>query len=226
MHSLLEGYLKEVAGHLAGMPAARRAEELREVRTHLENAVIVGREMGQTEDEAVRDALAQFGTPEALGENLVWAWRRERIRQMRNFWGAAACAVAVTILTAHLPLWIHTRLLPNPGRGFLQPPFSALFWSAWAIWLTPMFLLVGGVSGLLFPKRAVAGVVAGLTLFHSYFFVINLAHDSIAQISHQVYLLMLFGMDIVFVVVSAAAAWAVSRLRMVGQRRGYQAAAK
>jgi len=226
MHSLLEGYLKEVAEHLAGLPSARRAEELREVRTHLENAVIVGRELGQSEDEAERDVLRQFGTPGELSENLVWAWRRGRAAQRRDFWGAAACAVAVTILTNHLPLWIESRLLPNPGRGFLQPPFSVLFWLAWAIWLTPMFLLVGGISGLLFPKRAVVGVVAGLMLFHTYFFVINLAHDSTAQIFHQGRSLMLFGMDIVFVAVSVAAAWAVSRLRMAGQRREYRTAAK
>ncbi len=78
MHSLLEAYLGEVAAHLSALPPARRTEELREMRTHLENAVVVGRELGRTEDEAAREALAQFGTPGETGEKLVQAWKRGR----------------------------------------------------------------------------------------------------------------------------------------------------
>lgn len=226
MHSLLEAYLEEIAGHLAHLPAVRRADELREMRTHLENAVIVGRELGRTEDEAVRDALAQFGTASDLGENLVWAYRREQAAVRKDFYGVAICAVAVTILTNHLPRSIQSHLLPGPTHSFLQVPFSGLVWSAWVVWLMPMFLLVGGISGLLFPKRAVAGVVAGLTPFLGYFFVVNLADASPMQISHKTDVLLAYSMDIVFIVAAAAAAWAVSRLRMAGQRRRRPAAIK
>ena len=76
MHSLLEAYLSEVEAHLGALPTKRRAEELREMRTHLENAVIVNRELGQSEEEAARSAVAQFGTAQDLGENVAWAWRR------------------------------------------------------------------------------------------------------------------------------------------------------
>ncbi len=88
MHILVEGYLSKVAAHLSALPAKRRADELREMGTHLENAVIVNREMGQTEDEAARNAIAQFGTPEALGKNVVWAWWRGERLSRRSFWGA------------------------------------------------------------------------------------------------------------------------------------------
>ncbi len=99
MHSLLDTYLKEVAGHLAGLPTARRAEELREVRTHLENAVVVNQEMGQSEDEAARTALEQFGTPSELADSLDWAWRREeRNRKQRSDWWVAGATVLLGVL--------------------------------------------------------------------------------------------------------------------------------
>ena len=99
MHILLETYLSEVAAHLSALPPSRRSEELREMRTHLENAVIVNRELGQSEEEAAQNAVAQFGTPQDLGENVVWAWRRGETRSKRSFWGA----VVSTPLDADLP---------------------------------------------------------------------------------------------------------------------------
>ena len=60
MHSQLGAYLDEVAQELKPLPEARRDEELREMRQHLQNAMIVNREMRQTEDEAARTALEQF----------------------------------------------------------------------------------------------------------------------------------------------------------------------
>ena len=47
MHSLLDGYLEQVAACLSALPAKRRADELREIRQHLQNAVTANRERGQ-----------------------------------------------------------------------------------------------------------------------------------------------------------------------------------
>jgi len=98
MHSLLETYLSEVASQLSAMPVTRRNEELREMRTHLENAVIVNREMGQSEDEAAQTAVGQFGPSNELAHSLAWAWGRgERKRNKGPFWrtigGLAALCV-------------------------------------------------------------------------------------------------------------------------------------
>ena len=71
MHRLLETYLSEVSAHLGALPPKRRAEELREMRTHLENAIVVSHELGRSEAEAAANAVAQFGTARDLGENLV-----------------------------------------------------------------------------------------------------------------------------------------------------------
>lgn len=47
MHSLLESYLAETGAKLSPLPAKRREEEMHEMRSHLENAVIVNCELRQ-----------------------------------------------------------------------------------------------------------------------------------------------------------------------------------
>lgn len=83
MHRPLEAYLEQVAAHLSALPTKRRNEELREMRQHLLNAVTVNRELGQPEEDAVANSVMQFGTPEDLGNNLVWAWRRGEARNKK-----------------------------------------------------------------------------------------------------------------------------------------------
>ena len=161
MHSLLETYLSEVAAHLNALPPKRRAEELREMRAHLENAIIVNRELGQSESEAAQNAVAQFGTARDLGENVVWAWRRGRTLNRRSFWGAAVCALLLSFLLPSLrdtplgpPLVNVVNLLSN-GHGWAGG-------SANLIVNIVFHSLAGGICGLIFPKRALSGTVLGL----------------------------------------------------------------
>lgn len=79
-----------------------RADELREMRAHLEAAFAAGLERGQTEDEAAQGVLAQFGTPDAVGAETVAAWRRGLRLDQRSLWGAAACALALSFLLPRL----------------------------------------------------------------------------------------------------------------------------
>ena len=164
MHTLLENVLVEVAAHLGTLPPRRRADELREMRTHLENAVTVNLELGQSEDEAAQNAVAQFGTPQDLGENVVWAWRRGEVRQKRSFWGAASCAFALTIVLPFLqntplegPLLSLFRFMGTNGQVAGPPVEIALL------------ALAGGICGLVFPKRAFSGIVLGVTAWHALF---------------------------------------------------------
>lgn len=163
MHSLLENYLSEVNAHLGTLPPKRRADELREMRAHLENAMVVSREMGRPEAEAAASAVEQFGAARDLGENVVWAWRRGRTLDGRRFWGAAACAF---VLTLFLP-FLQDTPLENPMLGLFRslgvggqagPPAQLM-----------LLALAGGVCGLLFPKRAFGGIVLGVTAWHAFF---------------------------------------------------------
>ena len=159
MHSLLENYLADVARQLAPLPAARRSEELREMRQHLLNMASASQERGQTEDEAAAAAVEQCGPPKGLTEGLVTTWKREQARRRRDFLGAA---VSVLVLSHFLPLW--AKAWP------LQLEIAKLFLRT--AWFMPVFTgvvytahgLAGALGGLLFPKRAVAGTTLAVAL--------------------------------------------------------------
>ncbi len=221
MHSLLEGYLSEVSAHLGALPRKRRADEMREMRAHLENAIVVSRELGQSEHEAAQTAIAQFGTAQVVGAGAVTAWRRGRALDRRDFWGAAVCAVVLVFLLTRLTPHLQAFLPPTPARGFVRPPFSAWLWAWWIAWLMPTFLLVGGTSGFLFPRRAVPGVAAGVTAFLSYFLLAatiassRWPKTSQAPIFDEPYWLSSVAvMDTIFILSALAAAWAVGRWRV------------
>jgi len=149
MHSLLEDYLSEVAAHLSALPVKRRNEELREMRAHLENAVIVSRELGQSEEDAAQGVVAQFGTPKDLGENLVWAWQRgENKRNKRSFWIATGCTFALSVSTPLLMICL-------PAGPWTLTGFSPL--------------IVGMICGSFFWKRGMAGVALGTALYYYVF---------------------------------------------------------
>ena len=169
MHSLLETYLSEVAAHLSALPTKRRDEELREMRTHLENAVIVNRELGQTGDEAAADAVAQFGRPQDLGENVVWAWRRGEVLNKKSLFGAAAITTLLLCVMTFLmnQTWYYGILDILLPRTFLLycGKHAAYGMALTQAMLLGNFALAGGVAGSLFPWRAVRGVCLGLIAF-------------------------------------------------------------
>lgn len=165
MHSLLEKYLSEIAEQLSALPPKRRTEEVREMRTHLENAVIVGQEIGRTEDEAAQVALMQFGTLNDFGENLVWAWRRERAQEQKSLWGSAGSF----LLLICLHFWllnqgVYWHYLPHAWLMYLgQHRDFGMAMVQGTILLG--FAAAGLISGSLFPQRAVLGVCLGLLVF-------------------------------------------------------------
>ena len=209
MHNLLESYLAEVAAHLSPLPPKQRAEELREMRAHLENAVIVNRELGQAEDEAAQKAVAQFGAPQDLGENIVWAWRRGKALNKRSLLGAAAATTLVLCLAAlymnyvGLPSWLNQYCNEHPGytmtlvRGVVLANFG----------------LAGLVAGSLFPKRAARGACLGLALF----WVGWAAVDGIGR--SGLWSFLFYGDRAGWMLATIVTAWAGSRSRRAWGRR-------
>ena len=87
MHKQVENYLAEVERHCVSLPKPKRDDELKEMRQHLLNAVSVHQESGQPEDEAVANALTEFGTAEEASVNILWAWQRLlRKNGIKTFW--------------------------------------------------------------------------------------------------------------------------------------------
>ena len=161
MSSLLDVYLDEVAAKLNALPMKRRTEELREIRQHLLNAVTVNKELGQSKEDAAANAVLQFGTPQDLGENLVWAWRREEKLNCRSFWGAAIFSSVVCVFGEFL-----FRPLAELGFNFHSSVHSPERWLWWLIcfrFAGPIF--VGLMTSLVFSKRAGFGGVLGPMLY-------------------------------------------------------------
>lgn len=179
MHSLLETYLAEVAAQLSALPAKQRTEEVREMRAHLENAVIVNRELGQSEDEAAQNAVAQFGTPEAVGHSTVEAWRRGESLRKRDFWGITVCTLALS----QVPHLLTPLVLPPINHYLSSRPSVPLIW----LWLALLgcyaclYALLGGISGVVFPRQAVKGAAVGTALGAGYLCLLWIKHIQIAM---------------------------------------------
>jgi len=161
MHSLLEDYLTDVSRQLAPLPAARRDEELREVRQHLLNVAIASRERGQTEDAAAAYTIEQCGPPEGLTQGLIAVWKHEQSLRRRDFLGAIVATIVLSFLlpylAAVLPLQVFLLELLRPhGLDLYLRVTMGLVYAAHG--------LAGALGGLLFPKRAVAGTLLAVAL--------------------------------------------------------------
>lgn len=161
MHKLLEDYLSEAETQLSALPAKRRSEELTEMRQHLLNAVIVNREMGQTEDEAAATAVEQCGQPGEATQGLIRAWQRGQTLCRRDFLGAAACTL---LLSLCLPLLFQSFVLPGFLSAFQQPRHDRFLGTEFLSMVACAHFLVGMVSGQVFPRRAVSGTAFAITL--------------------------------------------------------------
>ena len=156
MHSLLESYLSELAAQLQALPQARRAEELREMRTHLESAQTEYRAQGQTGDEAAASAAAQFGSPDALAQSVTQAWRRGAAIRRRELGLSAVCTFLLAFLLPKLlfPL-VKSSLLPLDNLH--KADLSLLLYLSFS-------LFAGLVNGFLLPRRAVVGTAWGMSV--------------------------------------------------------------
>jgi len=217
MHRLLETYLSEVSAHLGALPPKRRAEELREMRAHLENAIVVSHELGRSEAEAAANAVAQFGTARDLGENLVWAWKRGRKKDGHSFLGAAAVTTLMVclgsflmdqgLIYSHLPAWFNRRCAEHPEyvSSLVRGTFLATFG------------LAGLVAGGLFPKQAVRGACLGLAAFWVGWGVV----DGLGR--GGLWSFLFYGDRAAWMLTALGSAWVGSRGRLAWERRGRRA---
>ena len=172
MHSQLEQYLAEVASRLTPLPIARRNEELQEMRQHLQNAVIVNRELGQSEDEAVQSAVEQFGVAEELGTRIVCAWRREKAISLGNFWGVVGCILLGSWLgdLIYKPVSMHILFsyidFINSHRDASGAHIGvSILWGYSLFVAAVVYLTIGLITGLVLPKRAMDGArIAALVI--------------------------------------------------------------
>ncbi len=118
----IDRYLAGVARQLSALPAARREEDLYELRQHLETLAAGHRAAGLDEQAAARAAVARFGQAERIGRGLRDAARpRRSVRSYAVFWVSfAAVQLAVSLLA----------LLLVGERPDLRDPPVELLWPA------------------------------------------------------------------------------------------------
>ncbi len=168
----VEAYLDQVLAPLTHqLTPFHRAELRRELRTHLWERVDAYRELGQTEDDAVTEALRQFGG----AEDFTRQWRREWMKtavvsaSTLRIWDAGKSALKPSlagIAGAFLPAVVISSLyqgLQHSAVGtFLYHYRDPIYWSwiGFAFLLLPVF--VGVRQGWRQPRHAETGVAAVL----------------------------------------------------------------
>jgi hypothetical protein len=93
--------------------------------------------------------------PEELASRHIAAWRHGRKGLMQDLSGAVVCAF---VLISLLP-----RLVLTYEQIYNLPPMHSHHSSLWTmvvpfLWQAPPFLIAGVVTGLMFPRRAVASM--------------------------------------------------------------------
>lgn len=113
MNKRLDSYLQKLDYELRLLPEERRAEELREIRQHLEAIVTRLMEGGLSEEEATEAATAQFGAARAVGHELVRVvpMTESPTRLLAASVGAVTCYLCLNVLI--FLLWIQPGLLDD-----------------------------------------------------------------------------------------------------------------
>jgi hypothetical protein len=144
------------------VPYAARAELRRELRAHLEALIAARRELGAGSDEAVEQALAQFGKPGAVARD----WLRARSP-------APATWPATLIALGCLGLGISASgAVENLLRALLPYDISIPDVMLRSI-IEVLIVLPGLAVGLLAPARAVRGTLYAALLLPTCFIGIH-----------------------------------------------------
>lgn len=147
MHSRLEEYLQTVEQNLQHLPAYERQNELNEIRMHLDSLVQANTELGDTEEEAVTETLAQFGRAQTLGKDLTLVHQSAGKPTFQDL----AAAAAFNYVGGSVAMLAVSRLVILPLAYDGVPTF---FWMVRS--LLTMFC-IDWLTGAVMPRGAVKG---------------------------------------------------------------------
>ena len=172
----VEAYLDQVIAPLTRRLSAFQQQELRrELREHLVARLAAYQELGMTEDDAVTEALRQFGGAGDFLRQWQQEWRKTPPQAiLREIGLATRCALLLSfpalLLTCPgspalaqtlyvnqfnwLPDWLRHTPVASITSG----------WTSFGLDLIVLPLAVGAAVGRLVPNRAGIGMLAALTL--------------------------------------------------------------
>ena len=175
----LEAYLDQVLAPLTHRLSPFHREELRrELREHLWERVTGYCELGMAQDEAVIEALRQFGG----AEDFLRQWHQEWLKTttqatLREMWAAAYCALLLSLpallvacRTSHgLTVWSHcldtSQIAWAPKwMQASQIVYVVSGWDSFALNFVVLPLALGVAVGRVIPERAGIGMLAALTI--------------------------------------------------------------
>lgn len=136
----LELYLSRVARELRSMPSVKRDEELRELRSHLEQRIEDFEARGLKIEDAQARAVDGFGSPQVLGSKLCDAWEGISFSWWRAvigvtlFWFGANLVLIFALFG--LSFWPQRALLPEAPYAFIVassgvPFYCGTLFSRW-----------------------------------------------------------------------------------------------
>jgi hypothetical protein len=181
----LEKYLDEICVSLGqDLPEDKRNELRAEMRTHLDERVAAHRELGDTPEEAVSQALQQFGRSKQVGR----AWRRERaataLAEGFSAKQAGRIALALFVPTCLLGLFLlqlDTTIILGMMAGYISPQTLQIvnLLAYGTAFLLP--IPAGILTGLLARERAVRMVFRTLCCLSLPMIVVNASHPFFNQ---------------------------------------------
>ncbi len=169
----VDAYLDQVLVPLSRrLSAFHRSELRRELRAHLWERIEAYYELGQSEDDAVTEALRQFGG----AEDFTRQWRTEwlmfdRQGAGRELWAAtgAALRLSVPMLLAfwgltRLLAWFVINCLPSTYLGALGIVYSDALLEITGTGFLGLSLWAGLLQGRHAPRRSGQGMFSALTV--------------------------------------------------------------
>ena len=171
----VEAYLDQLLVPLAhNLSDFHRDELRRELRAHLRGRVDAYRELDYSEEDAITEALRQFGGAEDFLRQWQQEWRKTPPQVvLREIGMATRCALllslpALLVTCPGSPVWPRTlyvnqfNWLPDWLRH-TPVAYVTSGWSGFGFDLIFLPLAVGAAVGRLTPQRAGMGMLAGLT---------------------------------------------------------------
>lgn len=143
----LESYLSQIERELRDLPSQARADEMREIESHL-RAMIEARG-----DGSIAEALRQFGKPRKVGRDLCKAWER---KQPESWINSALALVAGCLFVSGDTLGGRFFSFSTYLQYFFAGNFGYHDKTLATYFLVEVLLslIVGATIGFLSPKRS------------------------------------------------------------------------
>lgn len=158
MQTPLEEYLSKIEKQLAALPIEQRHEEVREIRSHLQQMVEDNIARGDAPDAAVAKALEQFGAAEKVGRALKNLPNRNARFLRKVLPGVLKYLASMFAISIMLLYFMGPSVIPHP----LSPSLNSLV--AFALAWTLTFISPERYRGPASFKKAVTGCIMAIIM--------------------------------------------------------------